>query len=182
MTTDRDDEVAATAGAPNGAPEAEADAETLRALLRDEREKAQAYMNNWQRTAADFQNYKRRVEEERGEMARFANAALVINLLPMLDDLERALATVDSALAGLTWVDGIRLIHRKFQAVLEMAGIQEIDADGHTFDPAMHEAIAQQPGEESKVLSVVQKGYRLGDRVVRPAMVIVGNGAAPAGA
>lgn len=182
MTTDRDDEVAATAGAPNGAPEAEADAETLRALLRDEREKAQTYMNNWQRTAADFQNYKRRVEEERGEMARFANAALVINLLPMLDDLERALATVDSALAGLTWVDGIRLIHRKFQAVLEMAGIQEIDADGHMFDPAMHEAIAQQPGEESKVLSVVQKGYRLGDRVVRPAMVIVGNGTAPAGA
>ena len=90
--------------------------------------------------------------------------------------------TIDSALAGLTWVDGIRLIHRKFQAVLEMAGIQEIDADGHTFDPAIHEAVAQQPGEESKVLSVVQKGYRLGDRVVRPAMVIVGNGTAPAGA
>jgi molecular chaperone GrpE len=172
MTTDREEE--ATAAAEN--PVDSADPEALREALREEREKAQAYMNNWQRSAADFQNYKRRVEEERSEMARFANAALVINLLPLLDDLERALTTVDSHLAGLTWVDGIRLIYRKFQALMEMTGVQEIEADGHNFDPAVHEAVAQQPGDENKVISVVQKGYRLGDRVIRPAMVIVGNG------
>jgi molecular chaperone GrpE len=153
------------------------DAEALKALVRDERQKAQDYMRNWQRAAADFQNYKRRVEEERGETARFANAALVINLLPLLDDLERALQSVDAHLAGLTWIDGIRLIHRKFQAVLDMAGVQEIQAEGQPFDPAVHEAVGQAPGDEGKVLSVVQKGYRLGDRVVRPAMVIVGRGA-----
>jgi molecular chaperone GrpE len=148
----------------------------LRAQLDEERQKAQSYMQNWQRAAADYQNFKRRVEEERTETARFANAALIINLLPMVDDLDRALKTVDASLAGLTWVDGVRLIHRKFLAVLDMAGIEEINADGQTFDPAVHEAVAHQPGEENKVIAVVQKGYKLGDRVVRPAMVVVGNG------
>jgi molecular chaperone GrpE len=165
-----------------GAPVADLpdDPAALKALVREEREKAQSYMRNWQRSAADFQNYKRRVEEERGETARFASAALVINLLPLLDDLERALQSVDAHLAGLTWIDGIRLIHRKFQAVLEMAGVQEIQAEGQPFDPAVHEAVSQAPGEDGKVVSVVQKGYRLGDRVVRPAMVIVGKGAGDA--
>jgi molecular chaperone GrpE len=150
--------------------------DALRAQLEQEREKAQAYMANWQRAAADYQNFKRRVEEERSETARFANASLVINLLPLLDDLERALTSVDPHLAGLTWVDGIRLIHRKFLAVFEMAGVQEIEADGRAFDPAVHEAVSQAPGPENQVVSVVQKGYRLGDRVIRPAMVIVGQG------
>jgi molecular chaperone GrpE len=148
----------------------------LKALLAEEREKAQSYMKNWQRAAADYQNFKRRVEEERTETARFANAALIINLLPLIDDFDRALKTIDTSLAGLTWVDGIRLIQRKFLALLEMAGVAEIEADGQAFDPSVHEAVSQQPGEEGKVLSVVQKGYKLGDRVVRPAMVVVGKG------
>ena len=165
MTTERENEGTHT----SDVGEAELDdPAALRQMLQDEREKAQSYMQNWQRAAADYQNFKRRVEEERSEAARFANAALIINLLPMIDDLERALQNVDGALAGLTWVDGIRLIHRKFQAVLEMAGIQEIDADGREFDPSVHEAVAQAPGEENKVISVVQKGYKLGDRVVPP--------------
>ena len=119
---------------------------------------------------------ERRVEEERSETARFANAALIINLLPLADDLERAVQTVDGALAGLTWVEGIVLINRKLQALLEAMGVHEIAADGETFDPAVHEAVAQQPGDEGKVLSVVQKGYTLGERVIRPSMVVVGKG------
>jgi len=173
MTTEREENAEA--------PETEAalpdDLEKLKALLEDERGKAQSYMQNWQRAAADYQNFKRRVEEERTEAARFANAALVINLLPLADDLERALMNVDTHLAGLTWVDGIRLILRKFQAVLEMSGVEEIRADGETFDPARHEAVSQGPGEDGKVIAVVQKGYRLGERVIRPAMVVVGHGA-----
>jgi molecular chaperone GrpE len=152
------------------------DAEALRAQLEEERDKAQSYMQSWHRAAADYQNFKRRVEEERSETARFANASLIINLLPLVDDLERALQNVDTALAGLTWVDGIRLIYRKFQAVMEMSGVTEIEADGHPFDPALHEAVAQVPGEEGKIVSVAQRGYKLGDRVIRPAMVIVGKG------
>jgi len=84
------------------------------------------------------------------------------------------LQNVDSHLAGLTWVDGIRLIYRKFQAVLEASGVKEIEADGQSFDPAFHEAVAFGQGEDGKVISVVQKGYTLGGRVIRPAMVVVG--------
>lgn len=148
--------------------------EGLRARLQEEKEKAQQHLSNWQRAAADYQNLKRRMEQERSEVGRLANSSLVINLLPLLDDLERALRTVDTKLAGLTWIDGVWLIYRKFQAVLENAGVREIQADGQPFDPKVHEAISEAPGEEGKVISVVQKGYTLGDRVVRPAMVIVG--------
>jgi molecular chaperone GrpE len=150
------------------------DIETLKARLEDEKSKAESYLANWQRAAADYQNLKRRAEKEREEYGRLATAALVINILPLLDDLERALMSVDIRLAGLTWVDGIRLIYRKFQAVLEAAGVSEIKAEGETFDPNLHEAVMYGEGEEGKVVAEVQKGYRLGDRVIRPAMVVVG--------
>jgi molecular chaperone GrpE len=150
---------------------------SLQEQLADTEDKAQTYLGNWQRAAADFQNYKRRVEQERQDMARLANAALIINMLPMIDDLERALQNVDAQLAGLTWLDGVRLIHRKFQALLEMNGVEEIAADGEQFDPNVHEAVMFGDGEDGKVTGVVQKGYKLGDRIIRPAMVIVGQGA-----
>jgi len=157
------------------------DIETLKARLEEERSKAESYLANWQRAAADYQNLKRRAEKEREEHGRLATAALVINILPLLDDLERALQSVDIRLAGLTWVDGIRLIYRKFQALMEAAGVSEIKAEGETFDPNLHEAVMYGEGEEGKVVSEVQKGYRLGDRVIRPAMVVVGKKAEEAG-
>jgi molecular chaperone GrpE len=165
----------AAAGAPVQHDEPQ-DIDGWRARLAEEAEKAQSYLSSWQRAAADYQNLKRRMEQERSEVGRLANASLVINLLPLVDDLERALRTVDTNLAGLTWIDGIWLIYRKFQAVLENAGVKEIPAEGQRFDPNVHEAIGEAAGEEGKVVSVVQKGYSLGDRVVRPAMVIVGKG------
>jgi molecular chaperone GrpE len=150
------------------------DVGTLKARLEEEKSKAESYLANWQRAAADYQNLKRRAEKEREEYGRLATAALVINILPLLDDLERALTSVDIRLAGLTWVDGIRLIYRKFQAVMEAAGVSEIKAEGETFDPNLHEAVMYGEGEEGKVVAEVQKGYRLGERVIRPAMVVVG--------
>lgn len=179
-----------TGGARNQEPEDEAlaaqestseaaevdDVETLRQRLAEEKGRAESYLANWQRAAADFQNYKRRVEQERQEVARLANASLIINLLPIVDDLERALSSLDVRLAGLTWFDGIRLILRKFQLVLENAGVQEIAAEGQMFDPRYHEAISFGEGEEGRVIAQVQKGYKLNDRVLRPAMVIVGKG------
>ncbi len=173
----------ATGASSTDAPSADApsieeepqDAEGLRARLEEEKAKAQGYLEKWQRAAADFQNHKRRVEQERSEVGRLANVSLVLNLLPLVDDIERALGTVDAKLAGLTWIDGIWLIYRKFQAVLESAGVKEIPAaEGQPFDPQVHEAISEAPGEEGKVVSVVQKGYKLGERVIRPTMVIVG--------
>jgi len=138
--------------------------------------KAEEYHRNWQRSAADFINYKRRVEQERGEVARLASAALIINLLPIYDDMDRAAHNVDANLAGLNWVQGVVAIQKKFGSLLESMGVSEVPAEGQQFDPAMHEAVGQQPGEEGKVLHVIQKGYQLGDRVIRPAMVIVGEG------
>ncbi|MGE5596041.1 MAG: nucleotide exchange factor GrpE [Hyphomicrobiales bacterium] len=158
-------------GAGDGASGGSANDELAEALA-----KADTYYKNWQRSAADFINYKRRVEQERGEMSRFASAALVINLLPVYDDLERAVESVDAQLAGLNWVQGVIAIQRKFRSMLESMGVTEVQAAGESFDPAMHEAVARQPGPEGKVLHVVQKGYRLGDKVIRPAMVIVGDG------
>ena len=157
-------------------PETEQTEKPLEAQLAEEREKAQSYLASWQRAAADYQNFKRRVDQEREELARLANAALIINLLPIVDDLERALENVDARLAGLTWLDGVRLIHRKFQALLEMSGVGEIAADGEAFDPNVHEAVMFGDGEDGKVIGVVQKGYKLGGRVLRPAMVVVGKG------
>jgi molecular chaperone GrpE len=180
MTTDRDQDAWETGERADGAQAA--DVAQLQAQLEEEREKARTYLQNWQRAAADYQNFKRRVEDERSETARLANIALIHNLLPLLDDLDRALKNVDAHLASLTWVDGIRLIYRKFQALLEMSGVEEIDADGQTFDPAQHEAVSQAPGEDNRVISVVQKGYRVGARVIRPAMVVVGHGGEGEGA
>lgn len=148
--------------------------EALKARLDETKAEAERYLNNWRRAEADLANYKRRAEQERDEQRRFANAALIINILPVLDDLERALASVDARLAGLTWFDGVRLIHRKLQLVLENAGVSAIETEGQAFDPRCHEAVTYAEGEEGKVVAEVQRGYRLYDRVLRPAMVIVG--------
>jgi molecular chaperone GrpE len=165
-----DDDGAANAGASPEAAETSPETE-----LAAEREKAETNYKNWQRSAADFINYKRRVEQERSESSRLVSVALAINLLPVHDDLERAVQTVDPALAGLTWVQGIVNIQRKFWQMLQALGVSEAPAAGEMFDPAKHEAIARQPGEEGRILHVVQKGYLLGDRIIRPATVIVGS-------
>jgi molecular chaperone GrpE len=139
-------------------------------------EDANKYLDNWRRAEADLQNYKRRAEQERDESRRFSHASLIINLLPILDDFERAFGSLDARLAGLTWLDGMRLIYRKLGALLENAGVRPIEAEGQTFDPRYHEAVAHADGEEGKVISEVQRGYKLHDRVLRPAMVVVGKG------
>lgn len=152
------------------------DIESVRKALEEEKEKAEKYLANWQRAEADLINLKRRTEQQRTEVANFANAMLILNLLPVLDDLERALESVSAKLAGLSWVDGIRIIYRKLQAVLEAQGLSAIEAEGKDFDPNFHEAIIYGDGEEGKVVEELQKGYKLRDRVIRPTMVKVGKG------
>lgn len=180
MTNDRDE--APRRDGPEATAEAEEESvETLRSQLDEERTRAQGYYQSWQRATADFQNYKRRTEEERQKNALYANLSLVLNMLPIADDLDRALSNIDVKLAGLQWVEGVRQIARKFQGALDASGVKEIPAEGQEFDPNLHEAIAQDAGEEHKVVRVVQKGYTMGERVIRPAMVIVGNGEGAAG-
>lgn len=138
--------------------------------------KAESYYRNWQRSAADFSNYKKRVEQERSETARLAKAAIFINLLPIYDDLERAVAGVDAHLAGSNWVQGVLAIQQKFGRLMEAMDVKEIAAAGEPFDPSLHEAIGRQAGADGAVVHVAQKGYTLGDKVLRPAMVLVGDG------
>jgi len=152
------------------------DMETLKKIFAEEKEKAEGYLANWQRAQADFINYKRRSEQEKEEISKFANAVLMLNLLPVLDDLERALASIPPKLVGFTWVEGISLIERKLRTSLEAQGLSQIKALSEPFDPELHEAAMHGKGKEGMVVEELQKGYKLHDRVIRPAMVVVGNG------
>ncbi|MFC1952075.1 nucleotide exchange factor GrpE [Chloroflexota bacterium] len=159
--------------------ESEATEDNVKALekaLAEEKEKAEGYLANWQRAQADFVNYKRRNEQEKEEIIKFANASLMLSLLPILDDLKRAFTSIPPNLARLTWVDGISLIEHKLRATLKAQGLSPIKAVGETFDPNFHEAAMHSAGEEGIVIEEMQKGYKLHDRVIRPSMVVVGNG------
>jgi molecular chaperone GrpE len=155
---------------------AEPDIETLKAVLAEEKAKAEGYLAKWQRAEADLINYRRRAEQEKEEIGKFANTGLMLSLLPALDDLERAFGSVPDDLAASSWLDGIRLIEQKLRASLESQGLSEIKALGEPFDPNFHEAVMQGKGEEGMVIEELQKGYKLLDRVIRPARVVVGNG------
>jgi len=126
------------------------------------------------RLAADFDNYKKRAARERAEYVAFANERILKELLPILDDLERALSAAEQH-EEAQLEEGVRLVHRSLASLLERQGVKEIATEGK-FDPHVHEALLAQPSEEKEqgdVLDVIQKGYTLGDRVVRPARVIV---------
>lgn len=152
------------------------DIETLKKLLAEAQEKAEANLAGWQRAQADFINYKRRSEQERAELSQFANSMIMLSLLPVLDDFERAFVSIPPKLAKMSWVDGIKLIERKLWASLEAQGLAPIKALGEPFDPNLHEAVRQDKGKEGIVIEELQKGYKLHDRVIRPTMVVVGNG------
>ena len=152
----------------------EEDIEAVKQALAEEKTKSEGYLANWQRAQADFINYKRRSEQEKEEISKFANAILMLNLLPILDDLERAFTSVPEHLAKLSWVDGVRLIERKLRASLEAQGLSQIKAIGEPFDPNLHEAAMHSKGKEGIVIEELQKGYKLNDRVIRPTMVVVG--------
>ena len=137
-------------------------------------EPAQAPDDSYLRLAADFDNYRKRVAREQVELTRRANERILNELLPVLDDLERALEAA-SQHEEAKLEEGVRLVHRSLLGLVERHGLSEIETEG-AFDPHVHEALLAQPGEgaeEGSVLQVLQKGYRLGDKVLRPARVIV---------
>jgi len=152
------------------------DVDLLKKALNEEKDRAEKYLANWQRAQADLINYKKRVDQDRDEAIKFANATFIRNLLPVLDDFERAFDSLPAQLSGLTWIDGLGLIRRKLQVILEVQGVSPIKAIGETFDPAIHEAVMYEEGEEGKVIAEFQKGYKLHDRLIRPASVMVGKG------
>lgn len=156
-------------------PEPE-DVETLKQVLAEEKGKAERHLANWQRAEADLANYKRHSDQEKQEIGRYANITLMLSILPVLDDMERAFAALPPRTARQGWVDGVRLVERKLLNSLEALGLSRIEALGKPFDPNLHEAVRQDAGAEGTVVAEVQKGYKLHDRVIRPAKVVVGNG------
>ena len=159
-------------------PDVESAPETagLEQALAAEKKKAEEYLASWQRAQADFINYKRRSEQERLEFNKFANAGAFLAMLPVLDDLERAIAAIPPEFADQKWVEGVRLVERKFKSSLEGQGVRPILALGMAFDPNFHEAVRQDKGPEGMVMQEFQKGYTLNDKLLRPAKVVVGNG------
>ncbi len=130
------------------------------------------------RAVADLQNYRRRAEERWAERARVQLAQTIARCLPPLDDLNRALASIDGDLSGHQWIEGIRLVQRKFQEMLANAGVEEIGGEGAEFDPLVHEAVSFGPGPKGQVVALVREGYRIEGYVLRPAQVVVGGGEA----
>jgi len=176
MTERRETEAVPGTAAPSQAPETEAvpgTAAPSQAPQGDEASSLAALEDKLLRVAADFENYKKRAARERAEYVTHANERLVKELLPILDDLERALDAVGEHQEA-TVEEGVRLVHRSLASLLERNGVKQIDTEGK-FDPHVHEALLSQPSdsEEGSVIDVVQKGYTIGDRVVRPARVIV---------
>ena len=150
--------------------------EELTKNLADEKEKAEKYLDNWRRTEADFVNYKKRAEQDRNEIENNATCSVVFSVLPVLDDFERALESIPEEASEQPWVEGIRLIYKKLKGSLEAIGLEEMCAVGQAFEPSLHEAMASAEGNEGEVVSEVQKGYKLKDKLLRPSRVIVGNG------
>jgi molecular chaperone GrpE len=133
-------------------------------------------LNTLQRVQADFDNYRKRAQREQESLVARAHERLVKELLPVLDDLERALAHAE-AHEEAKLEEGVALVARSFADVLRKEGLEEVETEGK-FDPHVHEALLQQPSEAEagSVIEVLQKGYRLGDRVLRPARVVVSSG------
>ena len=131
------------------------------------------YLNDLKRVAAEFENYRKRVTRDQESLAARAHERLVKELLPVLDDLERALAAAEEH-EEAKLEEGVRLVHRELRSALDREGLAEIETNG-IFDPHVHEALLTQPSEaaEGSVLEVIQKGYRLGNHVLRPARVVV---------
>lgn len=148
----------------------------LEAQLEEARRKADEYLSGWRRTLAEFDNYRKRAEKEREEIAQNATIETLRRLLPVVDDFERALGSLPQERAEDETLKGFVLIHRKLISLLESANLTQLDPLGQAFDPSCHEAIGQEPNSEvasGHVCAVLQKGYRYGERLIRPALVRV---------
>jgi len=150
--------------------------DALRADLETAREEAGRNLEGWQRSRAEFTNYKRRMDREIGQMRDRAAFDTIAQILPIIDDFERALENIPGDLQDHPWVSGTALILRKFEKLLEQHQVEPVDPVGEPFDPHRHEAIGMDDSSEYDsgiVTTTLQKGYISGERVLRPALVRV---------
>jgi molecular chaperone GrpE len=158
------------------APGNQDDVATLRKQLEEEKQRANDLRDRWQRAAADLVNLRKRTEQEKGDLEKFAAMLLVQELLPVLDNFERALNTIPKNLRMLTWIYGVALIERDLQATLERRGLAPVETMGKPFDARFHEAISERETTDAEPGTIVQdfqKGYTMHGHVIRPALVEV---------
>lgn len=156
----------------------ESEVEVLQAELEKAQAQATEYLDGWQRARAEFANYRKRVEAEREALRRTSNESLLLKLLPVVDDFERAIQTLPEDMADEPWINGVQMILRKLQGILESENVTPILAIGQPFDPFLHEAVMQEETTDHPdgyVIEEIQRGYRLGEHVLRPSMVKVAN-------
>jgi molecular chaperone GrpE len=148
----------------------------LQQELGESRLKANEYLEGWQRALADFSNYKKRVDRDQAQVYQNAAGAIIKRFIDVLDDLDRALKNRPQEGDGAVWANGIELIYRKLISILESEGVKAMNLQGQSFDPNLHEAITLEESadhESGQIIEVLQQGYMLGDRVLRPALVRV---------
>ncbi|HEY9151374.1 MAG TPA: nucleotide exchange factor GrpE [Anaerolineales bacterium] len=159
---------------PENAEQANVEMEAVMKRLEEAEAQVAEHREGWQRAQADFINYKNRVQRDQELMKSVMKGDIIKKFLPVLDDLDRALQNRPSDSGS--WISGIELIQKKLQSILESEGVTRIEAEGQMFDPNFHEAISHEPSETVEgghVIAVVQNGYMLGERVIRPALVRV---------
>jgi molecular chaperone GrpE len=181
MATDTDPATPDHGGQPEPADElaaAQAKIAELERELSEARERADRYHSNWQRSAADFQNWKRRTDQEKADLTRLAEGAVTLELLRVIDDFERAFQSLPPELRTFTWIEGVYLIGQKLFSLLQARGLMPIEALGQEFDPYHHEAVLREEGADGAetlvVVQELQRGYRFHERVLRPTLVKVG--------
>lgn len=161
-------------GEPGSLPEGQS--QVLAAVEADSDQDKAEVRGTLQRVQADFMNYKRRSDEERQEQQKYSNSRLILKLLPLVDEFSLAIDHAAKTEATESWLEGIRLLHRKLYSLLESENVTRIEVQDSQFDPYQHEAMAYQESTEYKegeIVSVVRDGYKLHDRLLRPALVIL---------
>lgn len=151
----------------------------LEAQLAEEKKKSEEFMDNWRRTAAEFQNFKRRAEKDKADYAQYANQRLLKRVLDVLDSFDAGFKNVPAQFENQPWVEGMRAVERQLLQILEQEGVTPIDSQGQEFDPNFHEAVMYEPAEgarEGQILDELQRGFKIHDRVLRPTRVKVAKG------
>jgi molecular chaperone GrpE len=186
MPSEERNSQAATAegtGAPaaSGQEPAQQDQAQLVEQLAKAQAEAAEYLDNWRRAVADMSNARKRMQREQAEITATAAARVLEKLIPIVDDVDRAFSALAPEVAQNDWVNGFRMIQRKLQTLLEGEGVTTIPAEGQVFDPTVHYAVSHEVHPElpeGSVIAEVSKGYKLGERVLQPAMVRVSKGPA----
>jgi molecular chaperone GrpE len=149
---------------------------SLKKAVEEEKARADANMAGWQRAQADFQNYKRFAEQEKLETSKYIAANVLMTVIPILDDLDRAMAAIPPDESKNKWTEGFKLIQKKFNDILDKQGLSRIKTVGQNFDCRTMDAITLIPGKKDVVIQEIEKGFKMNEKVIRPAKVIVGSG------